>query len=285
MQLKRIIAAGILIGFFVATPCVILTNSQKQIDTTEIATVTEVEVEDITTEAPLVIEKNVTELVKAQEEEIIENENQFKEVSDYVYTLKRVNIRTSADVNSDILITAAVGTKLHRVGVNIEPDWDIIEINGEEYYISNEFISIDEPENIADSIEQQLEDSQISESDLRYLSAIIWAEAGNQCEAGQQAVGIVVMNRVESEVYKDTIYDVINEPYQFSPVNNGSFNKALNRYDNGEMPEEIITSAKYALQGNKTVYYNGGTVDLSGCLYFSRYVKNAKYIIQDHQFK
>ena len=66
---------------------------------------------------------------------------------------------------------------------------------------------------------------------------------------------------------------------------NGSFSRALNRYDSGDMPECVIDAAKYALQGNTTVNYNGITYDLNGYLYFSRWVSNAKLTIQDHMFK
>lgn len=281
MRLRRVIAAGILICSFAIAPCTLALESQPA----EVA-VESISIPDeskIETAIPQ-IKKIETNLVKQQETEVKENET-YKEVFDYVYTTKRVNIRTDIGIESDILLTAEAGTKLQRVGINVTTGWDLVRINNCDYYISNEYITTEEPEQLADSIEQQLEDSKISASDLRYISAIIWAEAGNQCEAGQQAVGIVVMNRVASETYKDTVYDVINEPYQFSPVKNGSFAKALNYYDSGEMPECVIDAAKYTLHGNTTVNYNGTTYDLDGYLCFSRYVKNAKLTIQDHMFK
>lgn len=275
MKFKNIVATGILICSFVVSPCVLAVESQPA----------EVVMESVVeTPIPQVIKKE-TILVKQQETEIKEIDDIYEEVFDYVYTTDRVNIRIHTDVESEILLTAEVGSKLQRVGKNIIPGWDCIRINDENYYISNEYITTEEPEQSAKSIEQQLEDSKISASDLRYMSAIIWAEAGNQCEAGQQAVGIVVMNRVASETYKDTVYDVINEPYQFSPVKNGSFARALNHYDNGEIPECVVDAAKYALQGNTTVSYNGETYDLDGYLYFSRYVSGCRVQIQDHMFK
>lgn len=281
MRLRRVIAAGILICSFAIAPCALALESQSaEVAVESISIPDESKIEVVIPR----IKKIETNLVKQQETEVKENET-YKEVFDYVYTTKRVNIRTYIGTESDILLTAEAGTKLQRVGINVTIGWDLVRINNCDYYISNEYITTEEPEQLADSIEQQLEDSKISASDLRYMSAIIWAEAGNQCEAGQQAVGIVVMNRVASETYKDTVYDVINEPYQFSPVKNGSFAKALNYYDSGEMPECVIDAAKYALHGNTTVNYNDTTYDLDGYLCFSRYVKNAKLTIQDHMFK
>ena len=280
MKLKRIIAAGILIGFLVVSPCALAIESQP----TGAVIENNVKTAEMFTSVPQITEKK-TILVKQQETKIKEIDNIYEEVLDYVYTVDRENIRTHVGIDSDILLTAETGTKLQRVGTNVIPGWDWIKINDENYYISNEYITTEEPEQLAISIEQQIEDNKISESDLRYMSAIIWAEAGNQCEAGQQAVGIVVMNRVASETYKDTVYDVINEPYQFSPIKNGSFSKALSRYDSGDMPECVIDAAKYALKGNTTVNYNSQTYDLNGYLYFSRYVSGCRLQIQDHMFK
>lgn len=220
-----------------------------------------------------------------EQEKEIEEKIIVEEVHDVVYTTNRVNIRTHVGTDSEILLTAEVGTELERVGTNMVSGWDAVLINDTEYYITNEYLTTDKPAEIAKSIEEQLEDSQISEKDLRYMSAIIYAEAGNQCQAGQQAVGIVVMERVESDVYKDTVYDVIYEPGQFSPVANGSLTKALSLYDNGELPSEIIEAAKYALRRNTTVYYNDTTYDLDGYLYFSRWVSGCRLQIQDHMFK
>lgn len=280
MKLKRIIAAGILIGFLVVPPCALAIESQPAGAVIE----NNVKTTEMFTSVPQITEKE-TILVKQQETKVKEIDNIYEEVLDYVYTVDRVNIRTRVGTDSDILLTAETGTKLQRVGTNVISGWDLIKINDENYYISNEYITTEEPEQLAISIEQQIEDNKISESDLRYMSAIIWAEAGNQCEAGQQAVGIVVMNRVASETYKDTVYDVINEPYQFSPIKNGSFSKALSRYDSGDMPECVIDAAKYALKGNTTVNYNSQTYDLNGYLYFSRYVGDCRLQIQDHMFK
>ena len=59
------------------------------------------------------------------------------------------------------------------------------------------------------------------EEDLYWLSRIIFAEAGNQPMAGRVAVGTVILNRVVSERFPNTVKEVIFEPNQFSPVNNG----------------------------------------------------------------
>ena len=58
--------------------------------------------------------------------------------------------------------------------------------------------------------------------DLKWLSHIINAEAGNQSLEGQICVGNVVLNRVANEKFPDTVRDVIFSPNQFCPVKSGT---------------------------------------------------------------
>jgi hypothetical protein len=242
------------------------------------------------TESNLVIETEtdkVTITTTEDNTEIVEVEQKkkaYEKVNEVVYTTTSVNVRKGAGKKYKKLVTALPNTKLRRVAIGSN-GWDKVKINGKIYYISHKYLTTKKPSNVAIGIKKQIENSKISSSDLRYMSAIIWAEAGNQCKAGQQAVGIVVMNRVRSTTYKNTIYDVIHESGQFSPVKDGNLVKALARYDRGDMPEVTINAAKYALKGNTTITYNGTTYDIDGYIAFSRYVKNAKLVIQDHMFR
>ena len=124
-----------------------------------------------------------------------------------------------------------------------------------------------------------------TEEDLRYLSSIIQCEAGNQCKAGQQAVGIVVINRRDHEVYfADTVREVIYQQGQFTPAHNGFLNKALAAYDAGTLSDVAIEAARYALEGNKMVSYNGEKINMESFLYFNGRLSNARIRIQDHDF-
>lgn len=58
--------------------------------------------------------------------------------------------------------------------------------------------------------------------DLKWLSHIIHAEAGNQSLEGQICVGNVVLNRVADERFPDTVQGVIFSPNQFCPVKSGT---------------------------------------------------------------
>ncbi|MBQ3011529.1 MAG: cell wall hydrolase, partial [Oscillospiraceae bacterium] len=59
-------------------------------------------------------------------------------------------------------------------------------------------------------------------NDLRWLSHIINAEAGNQSMEGQICVGNVVLNRVADERFPDTVEAVVFSPNQFCPVKSGT---------------------------------------------------------------
>ena len=66
-------------------------------------------------------------------------------------------------------------------------------------------------------------------ADFYWLSRIISAESGGECLEGQIAVGNVVLNRVASREFPDTIPGVIFDRVdgvQFEPVSNGTVYKA-----------------------------------------------------------
>lgn len=65
------------------------------------------------------------------------------------------------------------------------------------------------------------------EGDRKLLANIIYCEAGGEPYAGQLAVGAVVINRVLSGVFPDTVVGVIYQKNQFSPVASGRLALAL----------------------------------------------------------
>ena len=133
--------------------------------------------------------------------------------------------------------------------------------------------------------EATMEQASPQYSDLKYLAAIVYCESGNQCMAGQQAVAIVVMNRVRSGSFPNDIYSVLYQNGQFTPASSGSLSKGLSMYDNGTLPQSCIDAANYALAGNTSVTYNDETRDISDYYFFGRYRNNCRWQIQDHQFE
>ena len=64
-------------------------------------------------------------------------------------------------------------------------------------------------------------------SELRYMTSIIYCEARGESYAGQKAVGIVVMNRVRSDAFPDSIKKVIYQRGQFGPASSGKLARRL----------------------------------------------------------
>ena len=61
-------------------------------------------------------------------------------------------------------------------------------------------------------------------SDLYLLAKCIHAEARGEPYAGQVAVGAVILNRVKSSQFPNTISGVIYQPWAFTAVNDGQIN-------------------------------------------------------------
>ena len=99
--------------------------------------------------------------------------------------------------------------------------------------------------------------ARVHEADRELLAALIFCEAGNQPYEGQVAVGAVVMNRVNSGVYPDSISDVIYQSGQFSPAMSGWLDSVR---ASGGYTDSAMQAAEDALAGSNPV---------GDCLYFS----------------
>ncbi len=86
-----------------------------------------------------------------------------------------------------------------------------------------------------------------------WMSRIIFAESGNQPLNGKIGVGNVILNRVKSPVFPNTIYEVIFQKNQFTPSRSGSIYREPNA--------ESVIAAKLCLDG---------AVVLPSALWFNR---------------
>ncbi len=101
-----------------------------------------------------------------------------------------------------------------------------------------------------------------SAEDLELLACIIQCEAEGEPYAGKLAVGSVVLNRVASSSFPNTIVGVIYQPGQFSPVASGRMAARVAAGANSECRQ----AAQEVLNGNITVPYlyfrrDNGTID------------------------
>lgn len=83
------------------------------------------------------------------------------------------------------------------------------------------------------------------DGDLRRLAAIIYCEARGEPYEGQVAVATVVMNRVESTRFPNTVEEVIAQPNQFTPYGMGLYAIALAKDD---MQQSCIDAAREVLE-------------------------------------
>ncbi|WP_230202410.1 cell wall hydrolase [Paenibacillus ihumii] len=86
----------------------------------------------------------------------------------------------------------------------------------------------------------------LTDEELHLLHKIVMAEAEGEPYEGKVAVANVVLNRLRSANYPDTIKEVIYQKSQFSPVQNG-------RMDRVTPNEDSIRAVTEALHGRKEV--------------------------------
>ncbi len=88
-------------------------------------------------------------------------------------------------------------------------------------------------------------------SDIQLLARLIYAEARGESYTGQVGVGAVVLNRVKSSSFPNTIAGVIYQPYAFTCVSDGQINYTPDK--------TAVRAAKDAMNGWDPTY---------GCLYY-----------------
>lgn len=91
--------------------------------------------------------------------------------------------------------------------------------------------------------------SSYTSSEVSYLAALIYLEAGNQSYAGKVAVGSVVVNRMNSSLFPDDFYSVLLQQGQFYS-SLAPLQRALN---NGYVTSDCYSAAYAALAGEKPV--------------------------------
>ena len=130
-----------------------------------------------------------------------------------------------------------------------QEEWQQIEIerNSEQFVkeTTQEFEAETETEP-SDSIEEETQtelETKYTENDFELLARVIEAEAGGESDYHKLCVGTVVMNRVDSEKYPNSIEGVIYQPGQYQCVTNSHINK--------EPSESSYEAAESILDGRR----------------------------------
>lgn len=103
---------------------------------------------------------------------------------------------------------------------------------------------------------RNISDVTFAEDDRYLLANLIYCEAGGEPYDGKLAVGAVVINRVLSSVYPDTVVGVIYQTNQFTPVRSGRLELALT---SNKATADCYRAAEEAMAGMSNV---------GNCVYF-----------------
>lgn len=146
-----------------------------------------------------------------------------------------------------------------------EDGWICVDYEGSDGYVSAEYVVLDFIIDHGETVEE-IKARQAAEEEAKrhknygeyttdadttlLLAALIQCEAGGESYEGQVAVGAVVMNRVRSGAYPNSIHGVIYASGQFTPAMTGKLNRV---YESGNIKASCIQAAQEALSGVSNV--------------------------------
>ena len=93
------------------------------------------------------------------------------------------------------------------------------------YLDTRPIIEIKELTHSEDPTEEEIEE-EIRFGEMELIAQLVMAEAGNQDLTGKRYVADVILNRVDSDIFPDTVEEVIFQENQFSVIENGAFDEA-----------------------------------------------------------
>ncbi|WP_347223914.1 cell wall hydrolase [Bacteroides congonensis] len=98
------------------------------------------------------------------------------------------------------------------------------------------------------------EEAGLSEEDIDLIALVTMAEAEGESEYGKRLVIDTVLNRIDSEHYPDTVFEVVYQPSQFSSMWNG-------RVDRCCVTDEICQLVREELlerQNYEVIFFTAG---------------------------
>lgn len=202
-------------------------------------------------------------------------ENAKKVCKKYAYVQTNgLRIRSEADEDAKVI---SVADKKDQLLFNKKADkkdgWVAVTVKAGNGYVSADYVKVKLGTTDAVSIEEEIaaqkakeaaekaakaatasasaatqhEATSASVDDTTLLAAIIQCEAGSECYEGKVAVGAVVLNRVRSSSYANSISGVIYQRGQFGPASNGSLARVL---ASGNISSSCRQAAADALAGS-----------------------------------
>ncbi|MCR5654341.1 MAG: cell wall hydrolase [Lachnospiraceae bacterium] len=222
-----------------------------------------------------------------------EAEAKIEEIGTLKATVETETLRVRTEPSEEAGVYELVGTGDVLTAEEELGDWVSVKVDGEIGYVAAEYVSvefttehgktveeIEAEEKAAEEAKQKASGSKGTTNrgavasaggDVALLAALIQAEAGTQGYEGQLAVGAVVMNRVRSGAYPNSISAVITQPGQFPPATNGTVAGIAARGASSSCTQ----AAQAAINGASNV---------GGACHFGRVGKAAGVVIGGHVF-
>lgn len=162
-----------------------------------------------------------------------------------------VYVHEEKDIHSNIIYITSKNTDLMVTSIDKE-NWIEVNIEGKQGYVLSEFVDLSFHINEAECDEYYTiyEAYETDEETKLLLAAVVHCEARGESYEGQLAVASVVLNRVRSDKYPDTIEKVLRAKNQFSTVMSGNVDKV---YQSGKINESCIKATEEALSGVSNV--------------------------------
>ncbi|MBQ6887014.1 MAG: cell wall hydrolase [Lachnospiraceae bacterium] len=212
-----------------------------------------------------------------------------KEVGNLIVTIETdaLRVRKEPSTEAGVYGLIAQDDEMDVIEV-VNEEWISVDYEGNTGYVSAEFVNTDFHIDAGETIEEikarekaeaeakaKLTTNQgavvANADDTRLLASLIQCEAGGESYDGMLAVGAVVMNRVRSGGYPDTITGVIYASGQFTPALNG---KVARVYE-GNVKESCMQAAQAAINGETNV---------GEATHFKRAGAHDGYVIGNHVF-
>ena len=111
-----------------------------------------------------------------------------------------------------------------------------------------------------------------SEEDIELLALVMLAEAEGEDEYGRRLVVSTILNRVDSEKFPNTIYEVVYQEGQFSSMFNGRADRVVVTDEAREqVQKELESRSNYDVLYFRMYHYHsfGTPLFVHGCHYFS----------------
>lgn len=196
-----------------------------------------------------------------------EAESLANEVGNLIVTINTdaLRVRKEPSTEAGVYGMIAQDDEMEVIEV-VDENWISVDYEGKTGYVSAEYVLTDFHIDAGETV-QEIKDRERAEAeakakltanqgavvanadDTRLLGALIQCEAGGESEEGKLAVGAVVMNRVRSGAYPDTIFGVIYASGQFTPALNGKVAKVYA----GNVSESCLQAAQAAINGETNV--------------------------------